>query len=95
MEKCLFISEHNLMATSYVGRFNMNDLCLPKEGFVKLKLVLQLVPVSRSAWYEGQKSGIFPSSVKIGKRSSAYSVDDIRTLIEKISNGELLLKLPR
>lgn len=59
---------------------------LPEEGFVRLETILAIIPVSRSAWWEGVKSGRFPASVKLGPRSTAWRVSDIRKLIEKISN---------
>ncbi len=34
---------------------------LPAEGFVRLPLILSLIPVSKSTWWSGCKSGRFPA----------------------------------
>ena len=54
---------------------------LPEEGLVRLPTVLDHVPVGKSTWWEGVKSGRFPKPVKLGPRISAWRVEEIRTLI--------------
>ena len=55
---------------------------LPDEGYVRLPQVLAVIPVSRSTWWGGIKSGRFPKQVKLGPRTSAWRVSDNRALIE-------------
>jgi len=55
---------------------------LPETGFVRLATVLALIPVSKSTWWAGIKAGRFPKPFKLGPRTTAWRVDDIRTLIE-------------
>jgi predicted DNA-binding transcriptional regulator AlpA len=64
----------------------MNEL--PKEGFVRLGQVLNVVPVSKSTWWDGVKNGIYPQPVKLSPRTTAWRVEDIRKLIGEIG-GEL------
>ncbi len=59
---------------------------LPETGFVRLPTVLAIFPVSRSAWWEGIKEGRYPKPVKLSKRASAWSVADVRALIERIES---------
>lgn len=59
---------------------------LPKEGYVNLKQILQFIPVRKTAWYAGVKSGKFPRPVKYG-RLSFYPVEAIREVIERIGKG--------
>jgi prophage regulatory protein len=57
---------------------------LPKEGFVRLAVILGPagpIPVAKSTWWAGVKSGRFPAPVKLGKGITAWRVDDIRALI--------------
>lgn len=54
---------------------------LPETGFIRLPLVLSVFPASRSAFYAGIKKGIYPAPVKLSERTSAWRVEDIRTLI--------------
>ena len=61
---------------------------LPKDGFVRLRQIIgdkstpAIIPVSRSSWLSGVREGRFPKSVKLGKRTTAWRVADIRVLIE-------------
>jgi prophage regulatory protein len=59
---------------------------LPTAGFVRLSSILAPhgpIPVGRSTWWAGVKSGRFPKPVKLGPRTTAWKVEDIRTLIER------------
>ena len=59
---------------------------LPKTGFVRLTSILAPqgpIPVGRSTWWAGIKTGRFPKPVKLGPRTTAWKVEDIRALIEK------------
>ena len=46
-----------------------------------------IIPISRAAWYEGIKKGLYPKPVKLSARSSAWLASDIEGLIEKIAAG--------
>jgi len=66
----------------------MEDLAnLPTTGFLRLPQVLQLVPVKKTTWWNGCKTGRYPKPVKISKRTTAWRVEDIRKLIEDINSG--------
>jgi prophage regulatory protein len=54
---------------------------LPESGFVRLPTILQVDPISRSAWWQGVKDGRFPEGVKLGPRTTAWKVEHIRALI--------------
>lgn len=41
------------------------------------------IPVSRSAWWAGVRSGRYPKPVKLGPRTTAWRAADIRVLIER------------
>jgi prophage regulatory protein len=59
---------------------------LPATGFVRLKHILAPagpIPVSKSTWWAGIKDGRFPKPIKLGPRTTAWRVEDIRRLIEK------------
>lgn len=63
----------------------MDTQNLPAPGFVRLKGVLAPggpIPVSKSTWWEGVKTGRYPQPVKLGPRITAWRVEDIRALIE-------------
>ena len=60
---------------------------IPETGFLRLPQVLALVPVSKSMWWEGCKTGRYPKPVKLGPRTSAWRASDIRALIAALSEG--------
>ena len=67
---------------------------LPSTGFIKLPNIIgnpksnppiiPLIPVSKSSWWAGVKSGIYPQPIKLGARSTAWKAEDIRQLITKL-----------
>jgi prophage regulatory protein len=62
-----------------------DEASLPRAGFVRLSSILAPqgpIPVGRSTWWAGVKTGRFPKPVKLGPRTTAWKVDDIRKLIE-------------
>lgn len=64
---------------------------LPETGFLRLPQIIgnpkasppipPIIPVSKSAWWEGCKTGRYPKPVKLGPRTTAWNVADIRALI--------------
>lgn len=61
---------------------------LPETGFLRLADVLKLVPVCKTAWYNGVRSGEFPQPVALGKRARGYRVEDVRALIDRLNAGQ-------
>ena len=65
----------------------------PETGFLRLSQIIgnpkanppipAVIPVSKSSWWTGCKSGRFPSPVKLGIRTTAWKVSDILALIER------------
>lgn len=51
------------------------------DGYLRLKEVLSVYPVSRAGWYQGISAGIYPSSVPLGKRAVGWTRESIRQLI--------------
>lgn len=58
---------------------------LPAEGFLRIKQIVAPhgpIPVSRSTWWAGVKTGRFPKPKRIfGPRITVWDVRDIRALI--------------
>lgn len=63
---------------------------LPSEGFLRLNQIIgnknrsttPIIPVSKSTWWAGVKTGLYPKPIKLGSRITAWKVEDIRKLIE-------------
>jgi prophage regulatory protein len=61
---------------------------LPQVGFVRLPQVLAVIPVSRSTWWAGVKSGRYPRPIRtIGERVTAWKAEDIHALIERLGKN--------
>ncbi len=47
-----------------------------------------IIPVSRSSWWNGVKTGKYPKPQKLGANTTVWTVKSIRKLIEKIESGD-------
>jgi acyl dehydratase len=64
---------------------------MPVTGFLRLHQIIgnpkvnppipPIIPVKKTTWWNGVKSGRFPKPVKLGKRITMWRVEDIRALI--------------
>jgi hypothetical protein len=65
---------------------------IPEEGFVRINQIVGdkispgIIPISKSSWWAGVREGRFPKPIKLGKRTTAWKISDIRKLIDG-SNG--------
>ncbi|GLQ22938.1 hypothetical protein GCM10007853_08120 [Algimonas ampicilliniresistens] len=63
----------------------MDNTSFPETGLVRLSQILAPagpIPVSKSTWWDGVKSGRFPKPQKLGPRTTVWKVADIRALYE-------------
>lgn len=51
------------------------------EALLRLPEVLRLLPVGKSTWWAGIKSGRYPKPVKLGPGITVWRAADIRTLM--------------
>jgi len=69
---------------------------LPETGFLRLPQIIgnkktntpALIPISRTSFLNGVKSGKYPKPIKLGERTTAWRVEDIKALISKIGGAE-------
>lgn len=71
---------------------------LPETGFLRLAQIVgkratatspaipALIPVSKSTWWAGVRSGRFPKPVKLGEHMTAWRAEDLHALIVKLSS---------
>lgn len=64
----------------------------PEFGFVRLPQILACIPVCESAWREGCRTGRYPKPVKLGPRITAWRVEDIKALIERLHEKGIEVK---
>lgn len=46
-----------------------------------------LIPVGRTSWLNGVKSGKYPKPIKLGERTTAWRVEDIIALIDRLGEN--------
>ena len=61
---------------------------IPSTGFLRLPQIMELVPISKSAWWEGCKTGRFPKPVKLGPRTTVWRAEDIAALVASFGNSD-------
>ncbi|MFI3158105.1 MAG: AlpA family phage regulatory protein [Methylococcaceae bacterium] len=71
---------------------------LPETGFLRIwqivgnpkaePPILPLIPVCRSTFLNGVKSGKYPKPIKLGERTTAWKVEDIRALISQLGGTQ-------
>lgn len=57
-------------------------------GYVRVSQILQLIPIGRSTWWRGVKEGRFPAPVKLGPRTTAWRVEDIREVMNPFAEND-------
>lgn len=67
---------------------------LPQTGYVRLPSIIgnpkakppipAMIPVSKSTWWAGVKTGRYPAPVKLSERTTAWRVEDINALIARL-----------
>jgi prophage regulatory protein len=57
--------------------------CLDKEidRLIRLKEVLTILPISKSNWWSGVKSGRYPAPVHLGPRITAWRLSEVLLLV--------------
>lgn len=58
---------------------------IPREGYVRLPLILHFLPISRTAWMNGVRDGRYPKPIKLG-RCNLWRAQDIHTVIAAIES---------
>jgi prophage regulatory protein len=66
---------------------NTNDN--QRQRLLRIRQVLDLIPVSKSSWWQGVKEGRFPKPIKLGPRTTCWREADILGLIEDVSVKEV------
>lgn len=78
---------------------------LPETGFLRLPQIIgdpdanppipPIIPVKKSCWWAGVKTGRFPPAVKLGVRVTAWRVEDIRAWVSSASRGSVSASHPK
>lgn len=71
---------------------------IPETGFLRLKQILGdpdavppivgLIPVKKTCWWDGVKSGRFPAPIKLSGHITVWRCEDILALIKSVQGGQ-------
>lgn len=80
--------------TVLLERASEPDGVLPRVGLVRLEQIIgdanatpvipPLIPVSKSTWWAGVRTGRFPPAVKVTPGVSAWRWEDIQLLLDRL-----------
>lgn len=68
---------------------------LPETGFLRIWQIVgnkktnipALISIGRTSFLNGVKSGKYPKPIKLGERTTAWKVEDIRALIGQLGGA--------
>jgi len=73
-----------------------NRVFLPETGFLRISQIIgnprsdpptpAIIPVSRSQWWLGVKSGLYPKPIKLSPRCTAWRAEDLRAFIKGVQS---------
>ena len=64
----------------------------PRTGLVRLKSILGPagpIPVTKSTWWAGVRSGRFPSPVKLGPSTTCWRAEDVCKLFDGLPQEDV------
>lgn len=53
------------------------------DSLLRLRQVLDIIPVSKATWWNGVYSGRYPQPIMLGPKTACWKESDIRRLAEK------------
>ena len=56
------------------------------KRLLRINQVLALVPIGRSSWWEGCRTGRYPKPIKLGPRTTVWRAEDIAAFIESLGD---------
>ena len=52
------------------------------QSLLRLRQVLELIPVSKSSWWAGVKSGRYPAAIKLGAGTTCWRASEVLEITE-------------
>jgi predicted DNA-binding transcriptional regulator AlpA len=86
----LFLKARQMQQPELNGRQEISAFQVDVDRLIRLKEVLEYIPVSKSSWWSGVKSGRYPAPVHhLGPRVTAWRLSAIKELVGgEVANHE-------
>lgn len=65
---------------------------MTQESLLRLSQILELIPISKSAWWRGCRDGKYPKPIKLSARTTVWKKSDIDALIQNL--GQKITEMP-
>ena len=94
MTGLIIFTEERIRSSNLLKDKKMNDNSPVQPTLLRLKHILgdgsnaPIIPISKSAWWEGVKQGKYPQPIKIGSNTTVWRSDDIQQLVDKLCASE-------
>ena len=64
----------------------LNDKQSPEMGFLRVKHIIQLIPVGESTWWRWVAEGKAPAPIKLGPKTTVWRLEDINKFMKECGN---------
>ena len=52
------------------------------DQLFRIKQVLEILPIGRSTWWEGVRSGVYPEPIKLGPRTTCWRSSEVHAVAQ-------------
>ena len=70
-----------------LGMILRQDVLIALSNSGESAELLAIVPISKSAWWEGCRTGRYPKPIKLGSRTTVWRAEDITAFIESLGKN--------
>ena len=94
MTGLIIFTEERIRSSSLLKDKKMNDNSPVQPTLLRLKHIIgdgsiaPIIPISKSAWWEGVKQGKYPQPIKLGSNTTDWRSHDIQQLVDKLCARE-------
>ena len=96
MTGLIIFTKERIQSSNLLKDKKMQDNSPVQPTLLRLKHIIgdgsnaPIIPISKSAWWEGVKQGKYPQPIKIGSNTTVWRSDDIQQLVNQICDGEIV-----
>mgnify|MGYP000849605094 CR=1 FL=1 len=81
------VIDENLNGISLDGVESYGPGRTDAQRLLRLRTVLTMIPVGRSTWYQGVRSGRYPKQIRLSARAVAWDRGEILELMQRLATA--------